>query len=140
MKSGKKQLETFSQIAVALWRDDRGFVVSAEMILLAVIVVIGLVVGMASYRDALFQELSDTGSAIGEMNQSYSLAVSSDPTKGITESGGVVVVDRDYGCIITQSSTRNFSYSDQSDVCDVPVVAGQPSAGTSFVAARDEGE
>lgn len=140
MKSGKKQLETFSQIAVALWRDDRGFVVSAEMILLAVIVVIGLVVGMASYRDALFQELSDTGSAIGEMNQSYSLAVSSDPTKGITESGGVVVVDRDYGCIITQSSTRNFSYADQSDVCDVPVVAGQPPAGTSFVAARDEGE
>ena len=140
MKSGKKQLETFSQIAVTLWRDDRGFVVSAEMILLAVIVVIGLVVGMASYRDALFQELSDTGSAIGEMNQSYSLAVSSDPTKGITESGGVVVVDRDYGCIITQSSTRNFSYADQSDVCDVPVVAGQPPAGTSFVAARDEGE
>ena len=74
------------------------------------------------------------------MNQSYSLAVSSDPTKGITESGGVVVVDRDYGCIITQSSTRNFSYADQSDVCDVPVVAGQPPAGTSFVAARDEGE
>ena len=140
MRSGKKQLETFSQIAVALWRDDRGFVVSAEMILLAVIVVIGLVVGMASYRDALFQELSDTGSAIGEMNQSYSLAVSSDPTKGITESGGVVVVDRDYGCIITQSSTRNFSYADQSDVCDVPVVAGQPPAGTSFVAASDEGE
>ena len=140
MKSGKKQLETFSQIAVALWRDDRGFVVSAEMILLAVIVVIGLVVGMASYRDALFQELSDTGSAIGEMNQSYSLAVSSDPTKGITESGGVVVVDRDYGCIITQSSTRNFSYADQSDVCDVPVVAGQPPAGTSFVTAPNEGE
>ena len=111
MNLEKQKLETFSQIALALWRDDRGFVVSAEMILLTVIVVIGLVVGMASYRDALFQELSDTGSAIGEMNQSYSLAVSSDPTKGITESGGVVVVDRNFGCIITQSSTRNFSYT-----------------------------
>ena len=140
MNLEKQKLETFSQIALALWRDDRGFVVSAEMILLTVIVVIGLVVGMASYRDALFQELSDTGSAIGEMNQSYSLAVSSDPTKGITESGGVVVVDRNYGCIITQSSTRNFSYADQSDVCDVPAVTGEAPAGTSFVAARDEGE
>ena len=65
MELGKQKLEPFSQIALALWRDDRGFVVSAEMILLTVIVVIGLVVGMASYRDALFQELSDTGSAIG---------------------------------------------------------------------------
>ena len=55
MELGKQKLETFSQIALALWRDDRGFVVSAEMILLTVIVVIGLVVGMASYRDALFQ-------------------------------------------------------------------------------------
>ena len=140
MNLEKQKLETFSQIALALWRDDRGFVVSAEMILLTVIVVIGLVVGMASYRDALFQELSDTGSAIGEMNQSYSLAVSSDPTKGITESGGVVVVDRNFGCIITQSSTRKFSYTDQSDVCDVPVVTGQSPAGTSFVTARNEGE
>ena len=140
MELGKQKLETFSQIALALWRDDRGFVVSAEMILLTVIVVIGLVVGMASYRDALFQELSDTGSAIGEMNQSYSLAVSSDPTKGITESGGVVVVDRNFGCIITQSSTRNFSYTDQSYVCDVPVVTGQSPAGASFVTARNEGE
>ena len=140
MNLEKQKLETFSQIALALWRDDRGFVVSAEMILLTVIVVIGLVVGMASYRDALFQELSDTGSAIGEMNQSYSLAVSSDPTKGITESGGVVVVDRNFGCIITQSSTRNFSYTDQSDVCDVPAVTGQSPAGTSFVTARNEGE
>ena len=140
MRSGKQRLEMLSQIAVALWRDDRGFVVSAEMILLAVIVVIGMVVGMASYRDALFQELSDTGSAIGEMNQSYSLAISSNPTKGITESGGLVVVNRDFGCIITQSSTRNFSYADQPDVCDVPAVAGEPPAGGSFVAARDEGE
>jgi len=42
----------------SLWRDDRGFVVSTEMIFLAAILVIGLIVGMAAYRDAVFQELS----------------------------------------------------------------------------------
>ena len=50
------------------------------------------------------------------------------------------IANRDFGCIITQSSTRNFSYADQPDVCDAPAVAGEPPAGGSFVAARDEGE
>lgn len=124
----------------SLWRDDRGFVVSTEMIFLAAILVIGLIVGLAAYRDAVFQELSDTGSAIGQINQSYTLEVSSDPASGITEQDGFVVVDRDFGCIISRSATRNFSYVDNSDVCDVADEAGQAPAGTSFVMARNEGE
>ena len=127
-------------LAASLWRDERGFVVSTEMVFLAVILVVGLIVGMAAYRDAVFQELSDTGSAIGQMNQSYALKVSSDPQSGITEVNGAVLVDRNFGCIISRAVTRNFSYTDNSDVCDAPPQPGQAPAGASFVMSRNEGE
>ena len=60
------------QLLRALWKDQRGAVISAEMILVATIVVIGLIVGLTSYRDALVQELGDSGSSVGALDQSYS--------------------------------------------------------------------
>jgi hypothetical protein len=55
-----------------LWRDDLGFVVSSELILIATILVIGMIVGLATVRDQVVQELGDVGLAIGQINQSYS--------------------------------------------------------------------
>lgn len=42
-----------------LWNDDRGFVVSSELVLIATVVVIGLLTGLAAVRDAVISELSD---------------------------------------------------------------------------------
>lgn len=54
-----------------LWNDEAGFVVSAELVLIATILVIGLVVGLTSLRNQVVQELTDTGQAIGAVSQGY---------------------------------------------------------------------
>lgn len=54
-----------------IWKDEAGFVVSTELILIATILVIGLIVGLATVRDQVVQELGDLATAIGNVNQSY---------------------------------------------------------------------
>lgn len=51
--------------------DESGFVVSAELVLISTLLVIGLIVGMSEVQHALVCELNDVGEAIGRMNQSY---------------------------------------------------------------------
>lgn len=55
-----------------LWRDEAGFIISSELILVATILVIGMIVGLASVRDSVVGELADVAEAIGAINQSYS--------------------------------------------------------------------
>lgn len=50
-----------------------GFVVTAELLLITVILVLGLVTGMTKLRDQSNAELSDTAAAIGAINQSYTV-------------------------------------------------------------------
>ena len=54
-----------------LWNDEAGFIVSAELILIATLLVIGLVVGMSEVQHAVVAELNDVSEAIGSLNQSY---------------------------------------------------------------------
>ena len=54
-----------------LLNDECGFVVSAELILVATVAVLGLVVGLAEVRQAVSEELEDVASAIGSLNQGY---------------------------------------------------------------------
>ena len=54
-----------------LWNDEAGFIVSAELILVATMLVIGLIVGMSEVQHAVVSELGDVGEAIGSLNQSY---------------------------------------------------------------------
>jgi len=55
----------------ALYNDEAGFIVSAELVLVATIGVIGLVVGLTEVAWGVNQELEDVGAAIGAINQSY---------------------------------------------------------------------
>lgn len=54
-----------------LWNDEAGFVVSAELILVATLLVLGLIVGLSEVQHAVVSELNDVGDAIGSLNQSY---------------------------------------------------------------------
>ena len=54
-----------------LWADQAGFVVSTELVLVATILVIGMVVGLVTVRDAVVQELADVAGAIASVSQSY---------------------------------------------------------------------
>ncbi len=57
-----------------LWTDDAGFVVSAELVLIATILVIGILVGFVTVRDQVVQELADIAAAVTQINQSYSFS------------------------------------------------------------------
>jgi hypothetical protein len=54
--------------------DQTGFVVSAELVLVGTLLVIGLVVGLSEVQHAVVQELNDVADAIGSINQSYAYA------------------------------------------------------------------
>ena len=56
-----------------------GFIVSAELVLIATILVIGLIVGMVAIRDAMTAEMGDVAEAIGSLDQSYSFDGIQDP-------------------------------------------------------------
>ena len=55
-----------------LLRDESGFVVSAELVLVSSIVVTGMIVGLVEVRDSMVYELNDVSLSIGSLNQSYS--------------------------------------------------------------------
>ncbi len=55
----------------SLSHDEAGFIVSAELVLIATLVVIGMIVGLSEVQHAVVAELNDVGDAIGRVNQSY---------------------------------------------------------------------
>jgi Flp pilus assembly pilin Flp len=79
-----------------LWNDDAGAIVASEIILIATILVIGIVTGLSSVRDAVVEELADVGAAIGSLNQSYTVG----------------------GSTAHSSSAAGSAYADLADFCD----------------------
>jgi len=55
----------------ALKNDENGFIVSAELVLVGTILVVGMIVGLTELSFNVNQELEDVGSAIGCVNQTY---------------------------------------------------------------------
>lgn len=51
--------------------DEAGFIVSAELVLVATIAVLAMVVGMSEVSSAVNQEMEDVGSAVGSVQQSF---------------------------------------------------------------------
>ena len=51
--------------------DENGFVVSAELVLIGTITVLGMIVGLTELSYGVNEELEDVGSAIGSINQTY---------------------------------------------------------------------
>ena len=60
-----------TSLALQLFRDEAGFIVSAELVLIATIVVIGMVVGLSEVSHGVNNELNDVGDAFGSVNQSF---------------------------------------------------------------------
>lgn len=78
-------------------KEEAGFVVSSELVLIATIVVIGLIAGLTTLRDQVLQEIADVADAISEIDQSYSYT-------GVTSHTG---------------STAGSIFTDTEDFCDV---------------------
>jgi Flp pilus assembly pilin Flp len=60
------------RIACALWQDEAGFVVSAELALVSTIATLGMVSGLTEAANNVHGELHDVGSAVGSLDQSFS--------------------------------------------------------------------
>jgi len=54
-----------------LWNDEAGAVFSAELVMVATILVIGMTVGLSAVRNSVVTELADVGQAISNIDQSY---------------------------------------------------------------------
>ena len=55
-----------------LWSEADGAIVSAEIMLVATILVIGVIVGLKSVRDSVVTELADVAQALANVSQTYS--------------------------------------------------------------------
>jgi Flp pilus assembly pilin Flp len=84
-----------------LLNDEAGFIISAELVLVATLLVIGLIVGLSEVQHAINSELDDVGNAIGKLNQSYSFS-------GFTKRDGRNI----------HAFTRGSAYADEADDCD----------------------
>jgi hypothetical protein len=60
-----------TNIFTKLINDETGFIVSAELILVATIAVLGVVVGLSEIAYGVNNELEDVASAFGSVNQSF---------------------------------------------------------------------
>lgn len=54
-----------------LWQNESGAVISAELVLVLTITVIGVIVGLAEVASAVNTELNDISNAIGALDQSF---------------------------------------------------------------------
>lgn len=86
-----------------LLNDEAGFIISAELVLIASILVIGLIVGLSEIQHAVVSELNDVADAIGCINQSYFFSGFS---KEQSFGGGF------------HAFTRGSAFVDETDDCD----------------------
>jgi Flp pilus assembly pilin Flp len=85
-----------SKLINRFWSEEVGAIVSAEVMLAATILVLGVIVGLKSVRDSVATELADVGQALSNVNQSYCYS----GTSGHAASSG------------------GGHYQDQADFCD----------------------
>jgi len=55
----------------SLWNDEAGVILSAELVLVGTILVLGMIVGLVELQCAVVAEISDLSCAFGSLNQSY---------------------------------------------------------------------
>lgn len=83
------------------WNDEAGVIVSAEIVLVATILVLGMIVGLVELQTAVVAELGDLSVAFGNLDQSYL-------TSGFA-------AQKDGG---NKARTFGTAYADSMDTCD----------------------
>ncbi|MCP4782165.1 MAG: hypothetical protein GY903_20770 [Fuerstiella sp.] len=85
-----------------LWNDESGVILSAEIVLVATILVLGMIVGLVNLQVAVVHELADLSNAFGNLDQSYNTS-----SLHTTKSGGKY-----------KAITMGARYRDGGDECD----------------------
>lgn len=55
----------------SLWSDSAGVVVTAEIVVVSTVLVLGVIVGLSNLQTGVLHELSDVGNAVDHLSQSY---------------------------------------------------------------------
>ena len=92
-------------------RDDSGFIVSAELIVVVTLLICSVGVGFAVVKDAVATELNDISDAIGTFDQSFTINGLQAEIEGGSEGGA------DF-----HSECAGFGFSDSQDQCDCQVI------------------
>ncbi|MBA6289256.1 hypothetical protein [Colwellia sp. MB3u-4] len=111
----------------AMKKKQGGFVMTSELLLLSTTIVIGLVVGLTTMRDAVTAEMEDVAEAIGSLDQSYAYdgIKNAEGTAEISGSGFIDAVDVNAGDGVTfEFITSDFAETAAS-------ISGTPSAGAN---------
>ena len=87
-----------------LWNDESGVILSAELVLISTILVLGMVAGLVELQCAVVAELSDLSSAFGNLDQSYQ-------TSGFISNKNGTVCE-------SKARTKGAAYRDNKDTCD----------------------
>lgn len=96
----------------ALWHDENGFVVSAELVLVLTIAVLATIVGLSEVAVAINTELNDVSNAVGALNQSYAYT-------GFFAAGNLIIIDDQPPVRKTKSSVAGSRFDDAVDDCDL---------------------
>ncbi len=102
-----------------LLNDEAGFIVSAELVLVATILVIGLVVGLSEIQHAVVQELNDVADAVGSINQTYTYSGFS-ARKSTNNGVPGAVKSATYGSVFLDT-TDDCDNNQCQIACDAPV-------------------
>ena len=90
----------------ALFNDEAGFIISAELVLVMTIGVLAMVVGLTAIRDAVTHEMNDISHAFGAVSQSY----------------GVSGLEKSKGHHGHHAYIEGFGFNDDTDECDCGVI------------------
>ena len=101
-------------------KDENGFVVSSELVLVLTIAVIGMIVGLDSVQNAVTQELADVAAAFGQLNQSYTYS-------GFVSGAGLTLIQ-----------TNGSGFTDVADNGDATGIAKASSQSVSITAFTPE--
>jgi len=66
----QKELQ-MSHFVNQFWNDERGFVLSAELVIILTVGVLAMIVGLTYVQSAVVTEFNDIGNALSSLNQSY---------------------------------------------------------------------
>ncbi len=106
----------------SFWHDEAGVILSAEIVLVGTILVVGMIVGLVELQCSVVDELNDLGEAVGSVNQSY-------------EYTSILALKKD-GTI--KAASTGSAFADRIDSCDgnecniVCLAGGAPEAPKSF--------
>lgn len=82
-----------------------GFIMTAELILLSTVMVIGMIVGLVTVRDATTAEMEDVAEAIGQLDQSYAF-------NGLKSANNTAIVDGSaYGDAVDTNAGDNTEFT-----------------------------